>query len=243
VIVVKPEQQMTAEERATTAQVSETLEVRNGRYRIGIPWKEGEPKFTNNYDVALVRLESREKSLKQKGPEVMEAYSKIFQDYERKNSIRQVPQSEVEKQWFLPHYLVIKEDRVTTKVRVVFDAAAKQDGKSLNDAPWPGPKLQRDLVDVLTRFRGAPVALSADISEMFLQVELQDKAGRITSSCGVTSTLQESLMCMSFSDYCLETLLHHFLPSMFFRPMPRHTLRTFLKQQALLKTRCMWMMH
>ena len=75
----------------------------------------------------------------------------------------------------LPHFPVVKEDRVTTKVRVVFDAAAKHDGKSLNDAIWPGPKLQRDLVHVLTRFRRAPVALSADISEMFLQVELQEK--------------------------------------------------------------------
>ena len=70
---------------------------------------------------------------------------------------------------------MVKEDRVTTKVRVVFDAAVKHEGKSLNNAIWPGPKLQRDLVDVLTRFRQAPVALSADISEMFLQVELQDK--------------------------------------------------------------------
>ena len=105
----------------------------------------------------------------------MEAYNKIFQGYEKKDYIRQVPQSEVEKQWFLPHFPVVKEDRVKTKVRVVFDAAAKRDGKSLNDAIWPGPKLQRDLVDVLTRFRRAPVALSADISEMFLQVELQEK--------------------------------------------------------------------
>ena len=68
-----------------------------------------------------------------------------------------------------------EEERVTTKVRVVFDAAAKHDGKSLNDTIWPGPKLQRELVDVLTRFRLAPVALSADISEKLLQVELQNK--------------------------------------------------------------------
>lgn len=61
------------------------------------------------------------------------------------------------------------------KVGVVFDTAAKHDGKSLNDTIWPEPKLQRELVDVLTCFCRAPVALSADISEMFLQVELQDK--------------------------------------------------------------------
>ena len=61
------------------------------------------------------------------------------------------------------------------KVCMVFDAAAKHDGNSLNDTIWPGPKLQRELVDVLTHFRRAPVALTADISEMFLQVELHDK--------------------------------------------------------------------
>ena len=70
---------------------------------------------------------------------------------------------------------MVKEERATTKVRVVFDAAAKHNGKSLNDTIWPGAKLQRELVEVLTRFRWAPVALSADISEIFLQVEVQDK--------------------------------------------------------------------
>ena len=67
------------------------------------------------------------------------------------------------------------ERRVTTKVCVVFDAAAKHNEKSLNDTIWLGPKLKIELVDVLTRFRRAPVVLSADISEMFLQVELQYK--------------------------------------------------------------------
>ena len=174
-IVDKPEQRMTAEERAPVAQVSKTLEVRNGRYRIGILWKEGEPKLTNNYEVALMRLKSQEKSLPRKGPKVMDAYNEIFQNYKKKDYIRQVPKSEVVEQWFLPHFPVVKEERVTTKVCVVFDAAAKHNGKSLNDTTWPGPKLQREMVDVLTRFRRAPVALLADISEMFLQVELQYK--------------------------------------------------------------------
>jgi hypothetical protein len=51
----------------------------------------------------------------------------------------------------------------------------KHDGKRLNDSIRSGPKLQREIVDVLTRFRPAPVALSGDISERFLQVGLQDK--------------------------------------------------------------------
>ena len=169
------EQTMTAEERAAVELVTETLECNNGRYKIGVPWKVGEPKLTNNYEVALDRLRSQEKSLKKKGPEVMKTYSKILEDDEKKKYIQKVPKSEAEEQWFLPHFPVIREDRVTTKVRVVFDASVKHGGKSLNSAIRPGPKLQKDLVDVLTRFRRAPVALSADISEMFLQVELQNK--------------------------------------------------------------------
>lgn len=85
-IVDKPEQRMTAEERAPVAQVSKTLEVRNGRYRIGILWKEGEPKLTNNYEVALMRLKSQEKSLRRKGPKVMDAYNEIFQNYKKKKT-------------------------------------------------------------------------------------------------------------------------------------------------------------
>lgn len=59
---------------------------------------------------------------------------------------------------------------------VVFDATIKHVGKSLNNTIRPGPKLQREVVDVLaTRFRRVPVALTAGISEMFLHVGLQEK--------------------------------------------------------------------
>ena len=89
--------------------------------------------------------------------------------------MRKVPCTKEGEQWFLPHFPVIRNDKATTKVRIVFDAAAKHDGKCLNDAVLPGPKLQRELVDVLCRFRCAPVALSADISQMFLQVGLRQQ--------------------------------------------------------------------
>ena len=58
--------------------------------------------------------------------------------------------------WFLPHFSVIKEERTTTKTRIVFDAASKDRGKSLNDASRAGPKLQKDLLNVLIRFRRSP---------------------------------------------------------------------------------------
>ncbi|XP_014672135.1 PREDICTED: uncharacterized protein LOC106812706 [Priapulus caudatus] len=52
------------------------------------------------------------------------------------------------------------------------DAAAKNNGKSLNDCIHPGPKLHREIIDVLMRFRKNPIAIVGDIAEMFLQIEL-----------------------------------------------------------------------
>ena len=66
----------------------------------------------------------------------------------------------------------MRPDRATTKTRIVFDASAKCDGISLNDVIYQGPKLQRDLNDVLLRFRRRPVALICDIAEMYLRIEV-----------------------------------------------------------------------
>ena len=48
------------------------------------------------------------------------------------------------------------------------------DGVSLNDAICAGPKLQKDLFDVLIRLRRNPVALACDINEMYLQAEIEE---------------------------------------------------------------------
>ena len=48
-----------------------------------------------------------------------------------------------------PHFAVVRNDRVTTKTHMVFDASAKCNGVSLNDMIHQGPKLQNELFDVL----------------------------------------------------------------------------------------------
>ena len=68
--------------------------------------------------------------------------------------------------WYLPHFPVVRKDRSTTKVRIVFDASARYNGTALNDVIYQGPKLQNDLFNVLLRFRRYPVALMCDIAEM-----------------------------------------------------------------------------
>ena len=54
----------------------------------------------------------------------------------------------------------------------MYDSAARYGGVGLNDTLLPGPKLQQDVFDVLLRFRSNPVALGADLTEMFSQVTM-----------------------------------------------------------------------
>ena len=66
------------------------------------------------------------------------------------------------------HELMVKSD--TVKIRIVFDASAKCQGISLNDAIYQGPKLQCNLFDVLMRFRRFPVAVVCDIVGVYLPI-------------------------------------------------------------------------
>ena len=67
----------------------------------------------------------------------------------------------------------MRPDKSTTKVRIVFDASATCEGKSLNTESLPGPKLQSGIVDILVEFRKDPVALVGDISQIYHQLVLQ----------------------------------------------------------------------
>ena len=169
---IKDTDDRTFDEKEAVVKVTESTIYDKGRYSVGIPWKKEEPNLNNNYDMALIRLKSQEKSLKRKGSEATHTYNKIIEDYEKKGYVKKIEKTNEINQWFLPHFAVIKEERTTTKTRIVFDAAAKDRGKSLNDAIRAGPKLQKDLLNVLIRFRRSPIALSGDISKMFLQVGL-----------------------------------------------------------------------
>ena len=63
-------------------------------------------------------------------------------------------------------------NRTTNNTRIVFDASAKFQGKSLNSEALPGPKLQVDMLSILIRFRKELVALVGDASQMYHQLVL-----------------------------------------------------------------------
>ena len=164
---------MSLQEEAALHTVQQSLKRVDGRYQVSIPWNDRKRELCNNLDTAVKRLSCTERKLR-KDQHVAHAYGNVFQSYQEKGYIRELSCDDLKEEqcWYLPHFAIVRPQKTTTKVRIVFDAAASCNGISLNDAIYHGPKLQRDLCDVLTRFRRRPVAVGCDVAEMYLQVAI-----------------------------------------------------------------------
>ena len=74
----------------------------------------------------------------------------------------------------LPHREVIREDKGTTKLHIVYDASSKRSGEaSLNDCMHAGPSLTQNIFDILLRFRLHRLALIGDLEKSFLNIGIK----------------------------------------------------------------------
>ena len=89
-----------------------------------------------------------------------------------------------EETYYLPHHGVIRSDKETTKLQVVFNGSAKPDNTnlSINECLETGPKLEPHLFDVIIKFRVYPIAIVADIENAFHQVLIAPEDRCILSS-------------------------------------------------------------
>ena len=144
------------------------------KYKVSIPWK-GEIKLPNNYPMAFKRLENTEKKLmKQENIKII--YNQTIQKYVAKGYVKLVDTPQISPTgWLLPHFPVVNTNKLSTKVRIVFDASANFQNISLNDSIFCGPKLQANLINVLVRFRMRKIGLACDVHEMFLQIEMAEE--------------------------------------------------------------------
>ena len=152
-------------EETVGEQFSRDVHFNGERYEVSLPLKENRELLPDNFQVSQSRLNSLPRHLKSK-PEMLEHYNEVIQDQLDKNIIEVVdeeqPAPAVGKVHYLPHHEVVRLDKSTTKVRVVFDASCKRDEPCLNDCLYAG--------DVLLRFCAHRTAITADIEKGFLNV-------------------------------------------------------------------------
>ena len=69
---------------------------------------------------------------------------------------------------------MVREDKKTTKCRIVYDASPETVGPTLNNCLYSGPSLVSDIGDVLIRFWYHGIAIIADIKKAFSMVNVAE---------------------------------------------------------------------
>uniref|UniRef100_A0AAG5DPQ0 Integrase catalytic domain-containing protein n=1 Tax=Anopheles atroparvus TaxID=41427 RepID=A0AAG5DPQ0_ANOAO len=127
----------------------------------------------DNYAMARRRLECLERRMR-KDNTLRARVCQQLREFEAKGYIHRATKEELStavpgKVCYLPLGTVTSPKK-PGKLRIIWDAAAKVNGVSLNSVLLKGPDQLVSLVGVLFRFRLYQYAVSADVKEMFLQI-------------------------------------------------------------------------
>ncbi|XP_047535027.1 uncharacterized protein LOC125069551 [Vanessa atalanta] len=160
--VLTNERKMTKEEQMCEEIYKKTtVRVESGRYKVHIPFKENiEPveKCGKTKEIATSRFLQLERKFKY-NIKLKQEYCKVINEYLALGHMVKVNE-ENNNAIYLPHHAILRDDKDTTKLRVVFDASAKgSKGFSLNDTMLTGPVIQRDLRTLIMEWRTYKIAL------------------------------------------------------------------------------------
>ncbi|GFX74280.1 integrase catalytic domain-containing protein [Trichonephila clavipes] len=129
----------------------------------------------------------------------------LVDSYVEQNIIERVPNKNVVDgaEFYLPHKDIIRHDRSSSKLRIVFDASSLIRGSkfSLNDSLHIGPNFYPDLFELLLSFRKHTITFTVDIKQAVLNVELDDSYKNATNFFWTDSpeSFSESLEVLRFN--------------------------------------------
>jgi Pao retrotransposon peptidase len=125
--------------------------------------------------MAFKRLLSQEKSL-EKNTELKEWTLNKYRELVAKGYLRRATSeylnTEWPRVWYLPQFVIINENKLPVKPRLVNDAAATYQGVSLNSEQLTGPDLLLPLNAGLYKLREKKICVTADMTEMYHQIKL-----------------------------------------------------------------------
>ncbi|XP_036332225.1 uncharacterized protein LOC118743567 [Rhagoletis pomonella] len=106
----------------------------DGRYVVHLPWIIDCATLNDNKQVALSRLHGLTHKLR-KHYEKLSEYDNAIRDLMHSSIAEKAPETAIEDPvYYMPHRPVYREDKATTKMRIVFDASSSEPGfLSLNN--------------------------------------------------------------------------------------------------------------
>ncbi|XP_065893454.1 uncharacterized protein [Dysidea avara] len=111
-----------------------------GRYMVDLPWRHGCWPQSNGFSQCLERLK-RLRARLQDDSQLLKEYDDIFKKQLEDNIIERVETNEYDVRYhYLPHHGVIREDKQTTRLRIVFDGSAKEPNQLSKLSYWDGPE-------------------------------------------------------------------------------------------------------
>lgn len=163
------------EKRCEEIYSATTTRDESGRYIVKLPFRDENPTCQGQTrEVALRRFLKLEQQLA-RNENLKKEFKQTFDEYVELQHMRPINNEDSKIGVHLPYHAVIREDKTTTKVRVVFDASCKgKNGVSLNEDLMVGPTLQSELRHVILRWRTHRICLSADITKMYRQIRVGD---------------------------------------------------------------------
>ncbi|XP_008188319.1 uncharacterized protein LOC103310776 [Acyrthosiphon pisum] len=145
----------------------EATRLTSGRFAVPLPFRAPAETFVGSREVATRRFDAIERKLSA-SPVLKSLYVNFMSEY---IALGHMSVATSPGRYIIPHHAVYRPEVDPNKIRVVFDASARCfRGPSLNECLWPGPKLQQDIVDVLTRFRVHKYTFTTDICKMYRQI-------------------------------------------------------------------------
>lgn len=114
---------------------------------------------------------------------ILDEYEKVFKEWEALGIIEQVKDKRDEMTGknemighYLPHHAVIKSTSITTKIRPVFNASARdRNSNSLNNCLEKGDNLIKLIPNLILQFRLHEIGVTGDIEKAFLQIKIQER--------------------------------------------------------------------
>ncbi|XP_055906234.1 uncharacterized protein LOC129941590 isoform X1 [Eupeodes corollae] len=164
---------LSEDKKEVSGDVSLHISRKGDRFEASLPWKAISTPLHNNRTGAFIRMQSLVRKLCASGKII--DYDEAMNEMISAGIAERVSEDVVgDVLYYLPHRPVYREDKETTKLRIVFDASAHAPNYlSLNDVLEVGENFLTDLLLILLNFRVGKVGLISDIEKAFLQIMLK----------------------------------------------------------------------